>query len=314
MSAPLTFPADDELALAASRRLSLRETSPITCIGGKGRGQVLQLAKFLPSSYGSVYEPFMGGMNMSNFLIKEGWISPNKCRASDQCKELVDFFVALQTHAEPLAKALLTDRQIHGSGSRALFDQARAAIAAAASQLSVARGFYLHNRMAFLAIRDFESANRYSPTLVESAGLTEKHILRLLLFAANLTGVRIQRRGYQAALAEAVADADPFVFLDPPYEAVEQAKSYKGHDQAMYRVSFDFDLFARSIQEVKHKVKFMITINDGEVNRKRFGEFLILRRQVFYGASKTVKGELVIMNYQPPQVSYFAKKSGWEIL
>ncbi len=94
MSAPLTFPADDELALAAPRRLALRETSPFACIGGKGRGQVLQLAKFLPSAYGSVYEPFMGGMNMSNLLIKERWISPNKCRASDQCKELVDFFVA----------------------------------------------------------------------------------------------------------------------------------------------------------------------------------------------------------------------------
>lgn len=94
-------------------------------------------------------------MNMSNLLIKEGWISANKCHASDQCKELVDFFVTLQTHAEPLAKALLADRQLHhGSGSRALFAEALEAIAAAASRLSVARGFYLHNRMAFLAIRD----------------------------------------------------------------------------------------------------------------------------------------------------------------
>jgi site-specific DNA-adenine methylase len=266
---PLTFLTDDELALAAPRRLRMLETSPITCIGGKGRGQVLQLALFLPSRFGSFYEPFMGGMNMSNLLIKEGWISPNKCRASDKCKELVAFFVTLQTHAEPLAKALLADRQLHGSSSRELFAEARAAIAEAASRLSVARGFYLHNRMAFLAIRDFESANRYSPTLVASAGLTEKHVLRLLLFAANLTGVRIQRRGYQTALTEAVEDVDPFVFLDPPYEAVEQAKSYKGHDQAMYRVSFDFDLFAHCVHAVNSKVKFLITINDGEVNRKR---------------------------------------------
>lgn len=54
MSAPLTFLTDDELALAAPRRLALRETSPITCIGGKGRGQVLHLAHFLPSRFGSL--------------------------------------------------------------------------------------------------------------------------------------------------------------------------------------------------------------------------------------------------------------------
>ena len=124
--------------------------------------------------------------------------------------------------------------------------------------------------MAYLALRDFTSAKRYSPARVAKNGIVERLTYRLLLFADCLRGVDVAECDYATALRQAAAERDAFVFLDPPYEPLGQKKSYRGHAKELFDTDFDFDRFSRCVRAVESRFKFMITINDSEANRQRF--------------------------------------------
>ena len=310
MSAPLTHLADDELALAAPRRLVLSKTSPVRTPGGKSGKQVLQLSMLLPQRIERFYEPFMGGLSMSILLIKTRRIPAFKCHASDICGEAVDFFQGIQsTLCETIVQSLLAEQRTHGRGSQELYRRCLDEMAVSADRVVRAKAFYVHNRCTRMGIRKFDRPDLYAPKQVATGGITRSHILRLPLFGAVLRQAAITHRCYSEALtAAADQGTDTCVFLDPPYEGDYDATLYDGPP-------FDFDAFADRCHAVKDRVRMMITINDSPANRQRFAEFRQVVRRVYYKGSYSADNpELVITNYQPPQSDYFMNRLGWELL
>ena len=128
-------------------------------------------------------------------------------------------------------------------------------------------------------------------------------ILRLPAYGALIQGVDIQERSYTDALDDASKN-NGFVFLDPPYE---------GFEQSMYGVDFDFDDFAKRCHAVRDKCSIMITINDSPANRKRFRDYQLFTRDVRYGMSDSIQGELVICNYELDAQGYYLQRLGYKL-
>ncbi len=304
MYAPLPIIRNDSLAIAMSRSLGFQFTSPIRCVGGKAK-QVRYLTTLMPHHINHFYEPFGGGLSSTIFLINNGRVNASNCHVGDLHTPQVNFYRVLQSEYERLTLAVKEPHTWHGNGTRELFEEAVMKINKSSSPFWQAWGLYVFNQQCMLGIRDYRN-NAFAPTTMElGKGLTASKILRLPWYGALLQGVSIHERSYVEALKDAAKRRGrAFVFLDPPYE---------GFEQSMYGVDFDFDDFAEQCHAVKGKCSIMITINDSTANRERFKDYQLFARDVRYGMSDSIKGELVICNYELDGQEYYLERLGYRL-
>lgn len=302
MYTPVPNISSDSLAIAMNPELGFQYTSPIRCVGGKAK-QVRYLTTLMPDWIDHFYEPFGGGLSTTIFLIHTGRVEASNCHVGDLHQPQVNFFKVLQDEYEQLTLALLESRLWHGNGTRELFNQAVDQINKPDSPFRQAWGLYVFNRLCMLGIRKYEYGSYAKSIIQYGGGLCQKPVLRVPAYGALIQGVDIQERSYIEAL-EAASKNNGFVFLDPPYE---------GFEQSMYGVDFDFDDFAERCHAVRDKCSIMITINDSPANRKRFKDYQLFVRDVWYGTSHAAKGELVICSYQLDSQDYYLKRLGYQV-
>ena len=305
MYSPLPIIKSDSLAIAIDRDLGFQHTSPISCVGGKTK-QVRYLTKLMPDRIDHFYEPFGGGLSTTIFLIHTGRVEAKNCYIGDLHKPQVNLYWVIQSDHEPLTMSLLESRLWHGNGTKELFRETVDQINDPDSPLMQAWGLFIFNRLGMLGIRKYSYGSFAQTNTGPGKGLTPSKILRLPHYGALLQGVKIHRRSYVKALKDASKRGGwSFVFLDPPYE---------GHEKSLYGVDFDFDDFAEQCHAVKDKCSIMITINDSAANRQRFKDYQLFARDVRYGMSDSIQGELVICNYELDGQGYYLDRLGYKLV
>ncbi|MBT6221032.1 MAG: DNA adenine methylase, partial [Rhodospirillaceae bacterium] len=294
---------NDSLAVAMKSELAFHYTSPIGCAGGKAR-QAPYLTTLMPHQIDHFFEPFGGGMSTTYFLIHMGRVKATNCHVGDLHEPILNFHRVLQSDYERLTQRLLEYRSVHGDGNRDSFEQTVDTINKSSDSFERAFAYYIFNRLSMLNFRKYKKSAFAPSILTNGGGVTRQKILTLPYFGALFQGVSINKRSYKDALGEAVTlQANSFVFLDPPYE---------GFDESMYGVKFDFDEFAELCLASSDKCKFMITINDSTANRERFKDLNVFTRGVYYGMSKETKPEIVICNYDLPNLDFQLNLLGYE--
>jgi len=303
MSAPFPVFQNDSLAIAASHELGFKHVSPLPYSGGKAR-QIRYLSTLMPAKIDYLFDAFMGGLSTSIFLIKSGRVKPENCFAGDVSKPLINFFHVLQSDYEALTLKLAEDSVYHSNGSQHLFEEAIAILNSPASDLELARAFYIFSKTSMSHAWEFRD-NSFAPSKIgPNEGITLPQIFRLPRFGALLAPVNISEWDYSEALQAATRlGKGAFVFADSPYE---------GRDMELYGVEFDFDRYAEQCHKVANQCTFMLTINDSPENRERFKGFNIIERQQYYsGAHKPNGAELVICNYELDAQDCYLKWLGY---
>ena len=267
--------------------------SPLRYPGGKTKA-LRQIAPFLPASFQSYREPFVGGGSLFVHLRQRhpqlpAWIN-------DLNYDLYCFWQTARTDLERLTQAV-ADVKTRATDGRRLF----AALTtdcrpAELSDFDRAVRFFVLNRITFSGTVE---AGGYSQKAFESR-FTHSAIARLARLKDVLdVDVRVTNLDYAEVLA--APGRDVFVFLDPPYLSATKSKLY-GRKGALH-AAFDHARFARLMQACPHK--WLITYDDSQGVRDNFAfpgahisEWQLQYGMNNFGRDHAPKGkELFITNY-----------------
>jgi DNA adenine methylase len=270
--------------------------------GGKSKA-LGQIVRYLPASFRSYREPFVGGGSLFIHLKQrrselEVWIN-------DLNHDLYCFWKYAQKDLDALVAAVARLKRETTDG-RALFAELTKTEAGARSEFECAVRFFVLNRITFSGTAD---AGGYSQGAFEKR-FTFSSIERLKRLRPALEGVRVTNLDYRAALAE--PGADTFIFLDPPYFSATKSKLY-GRKGALH-TGFDHAAFAAALRGCPHR--WLVTYDDSEEIRRNFADAHIYEWELQYGMNNygrsfAPKGkELFITNYEVETASSSAALCG----
>jgi DNA adenine methylase len=180
-------------------------------VGGK-RKLISELRKHIPASFGTYYEPFVGGGALF-------WaLRPASAILSDANARLVNAYVAVRDRPDAIIDELRTypyERKFYGR-TRALIDEGTSAQRAA-------RFIYL-NRTGFNGLYRVNRRGEFNVPFGRYANPTICDAETLRACSAALRGVEIVRGDFADVLAR--AKKGDFVYCDPPYVPLSATSSF----------------------------------------------------------------------------------------
>lgn len=268
--------------------------------------QVWDLTCFLPEQYEEVIEPFAGSASFSLHLLNHGYVKGVNCWLNDSNEHLMNFYQVIQQerYRDQVVMELLRIQKHHDFVTRKLFNQSVDTLNSSQScPIAKAIAYYVFMIASYLRKQRF-TYSPYTPSVAEAVGISRGRIMDLYKVGKALAVVRLTAESYECVLARAKRTA--FVFLDSPYTT---SQDFYGPGK------FDLDAFAAICESHINDFWMMITLDDCPANRKRFSKpgFIVLRRQVYYASSKRKAAELMILNYRPPLLEYWAKMTEYLI-
>lgn len=206
-------------------------------VGGKS-ALLPEIAKRLPPTFGTYYEPFAGGAALFFALAGavERWDTNTWAVLSDLNAHLIDAYRGVRDQPGHVAE-LLADYQRRHPTTRAskrypapaLYYQVREAWndGRIATQTDRAAAFVYLNRTCWNGVWRVNKAGKFN---VPAGCYARPRILdeqRLALCAQALAGARVRVRPWQAAIDD--AGAGDLVYLDPPYVPLTETANFTGY-------------------------------------------------------------------------------------
>jgi DNA adenine methylase len=203
--------------------------------GGK-RALLPALVPLLPASYGSYYEPFVGGGALFFAL------QPSRAFLNDANEELVNCYAVVRDRLDDLLVALTAHRNTEDH-----FRRVRAQRSADLDDIARAARFVYLNRTCFNGLYRVNARGEFNtpyggyrnPTLVPEVSLRAA--------SSALHGVTLTAVGYREACA--TAGKGDLVYLDPPYVAAGRYADFRRYHREQFRDDDHEDL-ARLFKEL----------------------------------------------------------------
>lgn len=183
--------------------------------GGK-RSMLRHLLLLVPSSYGTYYEPFVGGGALFFAL------QPPKAVISDINRRLVRSYVAVRDDVEAVITLLRTYPY-----EKEFFLKMRAVPIDDRSDVEVAAWLIYLNRTCFNGLYRVNRDNVFNVPFGRYANPTICDEANLRACSEALKGVTIAREPFETVLKRA-APGD-FVYFDPPYLPISATSSFTGY-------------------------------------------------------------------------------------
>lgn len=273
-----------------------KKVTPVLKWPGGKRRVLPELKKYIPKTYTSYYEPFIGGGAMFFDL------SPMIATVSDVNEELINIYKEIQQDPTNL----LTELGKHAlNHSESYFYQIRALdrddilYAALSSAEKAARMIYL-NRTCFNGLYRVNSKNQFNapygkytnPRIVDAENIQALHDWM------SLRKITFSNGDYSSSLKSATAGS--FIYLDPPYVPATETASF---------VSYSKDGFSMENQEALKDLALtldaagsfiMLSNSDTPLTRELYKDFIIkpinVSRSVGASASSRNKvGEVIVL-------------------
>lgn len=279
-------------------------------VGGK-KTKINDIARLFPATMTHVIEPFAGGIAASINIARRGLVEPENFYLGDNSDELINFLDCLRCQPEKFVLRLLDINVKYGFGCRELFEECVDTLNGHGTNMDKAIAFYVYNQLTTsykLSDGDYRY-NNFAPSLINNNdGLKRHNILKLALYADLIKPMDIKLRDYRDTMTFA-NDLGPnaFMLIDSPYLDTEKA-SYGERCE-----TFDFDELAELVMSYKDKCNIMVTIDDDPSHLERFAGLKVYRREHYYGTSKQLKGEWLMINYDVPCEEYLCGLNGFEL-
>ncbi len=215
---------------------------PVIKWSGSKRSQSAKIKSFFPESYGTYYEPFIGGGSMLYA------INPQKSVCGDICVPLIDLWKEIRDNPESLADGYLQRwLRLQNEGYTAYyeirdtFNQDRSPYDLLFLSRTCVNGLIRFNDKG-----DFNNSLHYS-----RPGIHPERLRDIIMdWSVHIQGAEFIADDYVATTAS--ARSGDVVYLDPPYF----------HTKGRYFGTIDFDRFLSYLEDLnKRQIKFLLSFD-----------------------------------------------------
>jgi len=198
-----------------------------------GKSQLLrEFGKYIPPTFNTYFEPFVGGGAVFFHLVSTGRIE--KAVISDSNKDLIDCYLTIKEDLSSLLDRLkelqrhATDKEYYYQVARKRFNEIKLEVNERAQVEKSALLMYL-NKTCFNGLYRVNRRGMFNvpwgkykhPRIYDARNLTE------VRDTLNLKGVKVVCRDYNAIRNE-VGKGD-FVYFDPPYQPLSTTASFTSY-------------------------------------------------------------------------------------
>jgi DNA adenine methylase len=230
--------------------------------GGKSR-LIAQYQPYLPHTFATYYEPFLGGGALFFYL------QPHRAVLSDINPELVNVYICIRDRVEDVIHWLEHHAAHHNQD---YYYQVRAIVPGTAAQRA-ARLVYL-NKTCFNGLYRVNAQGQFNVPMgrYKNPKICDPALLRSVSVA--LKDTTILECNFEQVLAKATSEAD-FVYFDPPYHPLSATSNFTGYSRDSFTESHQIRLRDVFVQLAAQGVKVMQSNSDCPFIRDLYKGFQI---------------------------------------
>ena len=258
-----------------------------------GKRQLLNiLLDNAPASYGTFYEPFLGGGALLLALM------PARAVVSDTNAELINAYLVIRDHLEGLVRSLR-----HHRNEEAYFYAIRAQDTAKLNEVRRASRFIYLNKTCYNGLYRENSKGQFNapygryenPNVVDAENLSA--------ISAYLRGSEVKILCQDYKTTSMLARKDDFVYFDPPYHPLNQTSSFTKYVKGDFTVPDQEELAETYCTLAQKGCYVMLSNSNTSYIKELYKDFTIIEveanRFINCQGDKRGKGlfELLILNY-----------------
>jgi DNA adenine methylase len=271
-----------------------------------GKSQLLDtLESNFPSSFGTYFEPFLGGGAVFFRLAALGKIT--RAVLSDLNKDLINCYVAVRDHTDQLL-AQLQKFQRHARDKRFFYQVARNRFNEIQLETGLEGDVEKASLLLYLNKTCYNGLYRVNQKggfnvpwgRYKNPRIYDERNLHAVQKALSLPGVQMSCVDYSSATAD--AQADDFVYFDPPYQPVSRTANFTSYTAQSFTLDDQVKL-AKTFTDLHAKGCFVMLSNSPRV-RKLYEnpDFRIKRVKAVrviscVGNDRGPVEELLVLNY-----------------
>ena len=204
--------------------------------GGK-RQLIPILNENLPKTFGTYFEPFLGGGALLFHMLIER--NGQKCSISDLNSDLVLSYTTIRDRAESLINSLKNHEKNYQQDSKSYYYSIRESNPR--SQIEKTSRLIFLNRTCFNGLYRVNSKGKFNVPLGKytNPNIVNEDNLRSVSNILQSSRVDIKCRDFEAILND--AKKDDLVYFDPPYQPVSDTANFTGYTNK----DFTYDDLAR---------------------------------------------------------------------
>lgn len=254
--------------------------SPLSYFGGKA--PLWNVVKpLLPIGVTEIASPFIGGGGLELKIAA----SNIKVHASDRLEPLVNFWQHFLDDAVSIAERAHELFPLSTPVLRSMYPQddddwSKSGYYSLPSQFEQAVHFWLINKQTWCG----KSMISYGAS--DWTNISTDYFSPAKWHNWRNPNLKVKQMDWEDSMDE---HHDKFLYLDPPYIEKEQYYGLKGEDH-----SFDHDKLADRLKAHKHG--WILSYGDHPYIHELYADFMIMRPKWYYGTSKSMSSELLILN------------------
>ena len=266
--------------------------------GGK-RQLIPILNENLPKSFGTYYEPFLGGGALLFHILTER--DGQRCSISDLNSDLVLAYTTIRNRIDELISSLKSHEKNYHKNSKSYYYSVRESNPR--SEIEKTSRLLFLNRTCFNGLYRVNSKGKFNVPLGKytNPNIVNEDNLRAVSDILQSSRVSIKCRDFEAVLQD--AKKGDLVYFDPPYQPVSQTANFTSYTNKDFTID-DLDRLAKLCKKLDSKgCKFMLSNSNSEEVLEIFSHdwqvFEIEANRAINSNSKKRTGhsELIIKNY-----------------
>ncbi|HHV35610.1 MAG TPA: DNA adenine methylase [Syntrophomonadaceae bacterium] len=221
-------------------------------VGGK-RQIIDEITKYVPETFSTYYEPFLGG----GAVLFE--LQPKKAVVNDINKELMNIYEVIKDNVEDL----IDDLKRHKNDKDYFYkirelDRDRERYSILTSVQKASRIIYL-NKTCFNGLFRVNKSGEFNAPFgnYKNPNIVNETTLRAVSAYFNKAKIRFSCQDFEDALKWSRKGA--FVYLDPPYDPVSETASFTGYDKGGFDRDEQIRLKKTCDKLDKKGVKFLLS-------------------------------------------------------
>ena len=245
-----------------SSTLSISPRPFLKWAGGKSR-LIAQYQPFLPESFKTYYEPFLGGGALFFYL------QPQRAVLSDINPELVNVYLCVRDQVSELVRHLQDHAAQH---SRDYYYEVRAQQVGTAIERA-ARLLYL-NKTCFNGLYRVNAQGKFNVPMGRYSKPNICDPVLLCVASEALQSATIVQRSF-----EQIWESDPteqdLVYFDPPYQPLSVTSSFTSYSREAFTMEHQIQLRDVFAQLAQQNVRTLLSNSDCELIRELYKDFNI---------------------------------------
>jgi DNA adenine methylase len=276
-----------------------------------GKSQLLETFEaYFPKSFGTYYEPFLGGGAVFFHLASKGRIT--KAILSDLNKDLINCYLTVRDRLDELLKRLkelqnhARDKEYFYEVVRPNFNKIELQTGSEGDVEKTALLFYL-NKTCYNGLYRVNQKDEFNVPWgrYKNPAIYDENNLRAIEQILKQSGITIMCADYNEATKSAAAN--DFVYFDPPYEPVSSTANFTSYTAESFTWG-DQEQLSRAYSELSDRVCFLMLSNSPRVeglyssHGYRIERVSATRAISCVGSKRGPVEELLVLNYEEVDV------------